>query len=207
MNKLDSTKRAQVVAAMVEGNSIRSGSRMTNVARNTVSSLLVELGAACSEFLNRALVNLPCKRIQCDEIWSFVYAKQKNVTAKIAERRIAGDVWTWVAMDADTKLVCAYLVGRRDAGCATEFIQDLANRLASRVQLTTDGYKLYLNAIVDAFSNDIDYGILHTAYGRDIPEGAARYSPATCVGRHRNQPTANPAHNHPTPSSLSPPNL
>src|SRR5260370_35883497 len=113
MKKLYNVKRAQVVAALVEGNLIRTTSRMTNVARNTVSSLLVELGAACSEFLSKALVNLPCKRVQCDEIWSFVYAKQKNVTQKIAARRIAGDVWTWVAMDAATKLVCAYLVGKR----------------------------------------------------------------------------------------------
>src|ERR1039457_6334064 len=159
MNKLDNTKRAQVVAALVEGNSIRATVRMTGVAKNTIAKLLVELGAACSEYLNRALVNLPCKRIQCDETWSFVYCKQKQVTQEIAAQRIAGDVWVWVAMDADTKLVCSYLVGKRDAGCATEFIQDLANRLANRVQLTTDGLKVYLDAIQDSFANDIDYGI------------------------------------------------
>jgi IS1 family transposase len=207
MNKLDSTKRAQVVAALVEGNSIRSTSRMTNVARNTVSSLLVELGAVCSEFLNKALVNLPCKRIQCDEIWSFVYAKQKNVTQKIAERRIAGDVWTWVAMDADTKLVCSYLVGKRDAGSATEFVQDLANRLANRVQLTTDGYKLYMNAIVDAFSNDIDYGILHKVYGRDIPEGAERYSPSKCIGCEKKEAIGSPDPKHISTSYVERQNL
>jgi IS1 family transposase len=207
MNKLDSTKRKQVVAALVEGNSIRSTSRMTDVARNTVSKLLVELGAACSEYLNRALVNLTCKRVQCDETWSFVYCKQKQVTTAIAERRIAGDVWTWVAMDADTKLVCSYLVGKRDAGCATEFIQDLANRLANRVQLTTDGLKVYLDAIQDAFANDIDYGILHKVYGRDVPEGAARYSPATCIGCEKKEAIGSPDPKHISTSYIERQNL
>jgi len=184
MNRLDDAKRAQVVAALVEGNSIRATVRMTGVAKNTIAKLLVELGAACSEYLNRTLVNLPCKRIQCDEIWSFVGAKQKNVTVEMAERRIAGDVWTWVAMDADTKLICSWLVGKRDAGCATEFIQDLANRLANRVQLTTDGLRVYLNAIIDAFADDIDYAILHKIYGADTAN-EARYSPAKCIGADR----------------------
>src|ERR1700690_1288262 len=139
MNKLDNAKRAQVVAALVEGNSIRSTVRMTGVAKNTIAKLLVELGAACAEYLNETLVNLNCRRVQVDEIWSFVYAKQKNVTKEIAEARIAGDVWTWVAIDADSKLVCSWFVGQRDAGCATEFIQDLEKRLASRIQLTSDG--------------------------------------------------------------------
>src|ERR1700736_2156760 len=111
MNKLNSARRSQVVAALVEGNSIRATSRMTDVARNTILKLLLDLGAACSEYLNKTLVNLNCKRIQCDEIWSFVYAKQKSMKAETAESRIAVDVWTWVAMDVDTKLVCAYLVG------------------------------------------------------------------------------------------------
>lgn len=181
MNRLDSTKRAQVVAALVEGNSIRATVRMTGVAKNTVAKLLVELGAACADYLDRALVNLPCKRIQCDEIWSFVGAKQKNVTSKMAERQICGDTWTWVAIDADTKLVCSWLVGKRDAGCATEFLQDLSGRLASRVQLTTDGLRIYLNAVIDAFADNIDYAILHKIYGADR-QTEARYSPAQCIG-------------------------
>ncbi len=110
---------------------------------------------------HEALRNLPCKRIQCDEIWSFVYAKQKNVTVKIAETKIAGDVWTWMAICADTKIVPCWLIGKRDAGCATEFMQDLAGRLANRVQLTTDGLKVYLNAVIDAFADEIDYAVLH----------------------------------------------
>jgi IS1 family transposase len=181
MNRLDATDRAQVVAALVEGNSIRSTSRMTGVARNTITKLLVELGDACSEYLNTALVNLPCQRIQCDEIWSYVGAKQKNVTIEMAEKKVCGDVWTWVALDADTKLICTWLVGKRDGDCATEFIQDLANRLANRVQLTTDGLKVYLNAIIDAFADDIDYGILHKVYGAEVAN-EARYSPAKCLG-------------------------
>src|SRR3981189_791045 len=123
MNQLDSAKRAQVVAALLEGNWIRATGRMTGVAKNTIAKLLIELGAACSEYLNKALVNLPCKRVQVDEIWSFVGAKQKNVTPALVEKGICGDVWTWVAMDADTKLVCSWLVGQRGAEDATVFIK------------------------------------------------------------------------------------
>jgi IS1 family transposase len=206
MNRLDSTKRAQVVAALVEGNSIRATVRMTGVAKNTVAKLLVELGAACADYLNRALVNLPCKRIQCDEIWSFVGAKQKNVTRKMAERQICGDTWTWVAMDADSKLVCSWLVGKRDAGCATEFLQDLSGRLANRVQLTTDGLKIYLNAIIDAFANDIDYAILHKLYGTDR-KTEARYSPAKCIGCEKHEMLGEPDPKHISTSYVERQNL
>ena len=180
MNKLDNAKRNQVVSALVEGNSIRATVRMTGVAKNTIAKLLVELGAACSEYMNKTLVNLPSKRIQCDEIWSFVGAKQKNVTPAVAAKGTAGDVWTWVALDADTKLVCAWLVGKRDPGCATEFIQDLAGRLANRVQLSTDGLKMYLNAVADGFGAGIDYGMIVKVYGND-PSAEKRYSPAICT--------------------------
>lgn len=181
MNQLSSEKRTQIVAALVEGCSIRSIVRMTGASKNTIAKLLVELGNACTEYLDKTLRNLPCKRIQCDELWSFVYAKQKQVTPEMAEKRIAGDVWTWVALDADTKLICSWLVGKRNAGFATDFIQDLANRLANRVQLTTDGHKVYLNAVMDAFADDIDYAMLIKIFGSDRP-GAARYSPAECTG-------------------------
>ena len=181
MNKLDNTKRAQVIAALVEGCSIRATARMTDVARNTVNKLLVELGAACSEYLSKSLVNLKCQRIQCDEIWAFCYAKQKNVTPEMAEKRICGDVWTWVAMDADTKLVCSWMVGQRDPETARLFMDDLASRLTERVQLTTDGLKAYLTAVKGAFGNDIDYAMLVKIYGNS-PEGQTRYSPATCIG-------------------------
>jgi IS1 family transposase len=206
MNRLDNAKRAQVVAALVEGNSIRATVRMTGVAKNTIVKLLAELGDVCAEYLNRTLVNLPCKRIQCDEIWSFVYAKQKQVTPKMAEERIAGDVWTWVAMDADTKLVCSWLIGRRDAGCATEFIQDLANRLANRVQLTTDGHKVYLNAVADAFAEDIDYAMLVKIYGNDS-EQEKRYSPAVCNGCEKHPVSGNPDPKHISTSYIERQNL
>jgi IS1 family transposase len=181
MNRLDATRRAQVIACLVEGNSIRSTVRMTGVAKNTVAKLLVEVGAACSEYQDRTLRNLACKRVQCDEIWSCVGAKQKNITREMAEQKICGDVWTWTAIDADTKLVPCWLVGKRDAGCATEFIQDLAGRLANRVQLTSEGLKIYLNAVIDAFADEIEYAILHKIYGAE-PAKEARYSPAVCTG-------------------------
>jgi|SRR5882724_6034512 len=206
MNRLDSAKQAQVVAALVEGNSIRATVRMTGVAKNTIAKLLIELGAACAEYLNKTLVNLNSKRIQCDEIWSFIKAKQKNVTPKLAEKQIAGDVWTWVAMDADSKLVCSWLVGKRDAVCATEFIQDLADRLAHRVQLTTDGHRVYLNAVIDAFADDIDYAMLVKMFGADHA-GEARYSPANCTGCREVSLLGNPNPKHISTSYVERQNL
>jgi IS1 family transposase len=181
MNQLSTAKRAQIIAALVEGNSIRSTVRMTGASKNTIAKLLVEISTACSNYLNRTLVHLPCRRVQVDEIWSFVGAKQKNVTERMADEKICGDVWTWVAIDAETKLVCSWLVGKRDTGCATEFIQDLAGRLANRVQLTSDGHKPYLTAVADSFGSDIDYAMLVKLYGSDV-EGEKRYSPAVCNG-------------------------
>ncbi len=179
MNKLSTDKKIAVVSALVEGCSVRSTSRLTGVATSTILRLLEEVGTACAQFQNITLRNLPCKRVQV--IWAFCYAKQKNVTPKIADERVAGDAWTWVAIDADTKLVASWLVGQRDAGFATEFIQDLASRLANRVQLTSDGLKLYVNAIMDSFADDIDYAQLIKIYGND-PEGHKRYSPAPYTG-------------------------
>lgn len=191
MNQLDTAKRVQIVSALVEGCSIRSIVRMTGVSKNTIAKLLVELGAACSEYLNKTLVNLPCERIQCDEIWSFVGAKDKNVSAEKRGTFGIGSVWTWVAIDADTKLVCSWLVGARDAGCATEFIRDLAGRLSHRVQLTTDGHKPYLTAVEDAFGSDVDYSMLVKIYG-SAPEGEKRYSPAECLGCKKEPISGNP---------------
>ena len=181
MNKLTTAERVRVVAALVEGNSIRATVRMTGIAKNTIVKLLVDLGAACAAYSDRTLRNLTCKRIQCDEIWSFVYAKQKNVPAAKAAPEWAGDVWTWTAIDADTKLVATWLVGSRDIGAATEFIRDLAGRLSSRVQLTTDGHKPYLSAVEDAFGGEIDYAVLQKIYGADM-QAQTRYSPAICTG-------------------------
>ncbi len=181
MNKLSTEKRAKIVAALVEGCSVRSVSRMTGASKNTIQKLQIELGAACSEYMDRTLRNLPCKRVQVDEIWSFVYAKQKNVKPAIAASRIAGDVWTWVAMDADSKLVCSWMVGQRDPVTARDFMDDLADRLANRVQLTSDGLKTYLMAVDKAFGNEIDYAMLVKIYG-DSSEGQKRYGPAECIG-------------------------
>ena len=157
MNKLNKEKRIQIVNALVEGNSIRATARMCDVAFNTVLKLVPEIGKACAEYQDTVFRNLPCKRIQCDEIWSFCYAKEKNVPNEMKGRFGCGDIWTWVAIDADTKLVPSWLVGKRDAGYAFEFINDLAGRLANRVQLTTDGHRPYLTAVEDTFGSDIDY--------------------------------------------------
>jgi IS1 family transposase len=182
MNKLDPKKQAQVVSALVEGNSIRATVRMTGVAKNTIVKLLVELGAACSDYLDKHLVNLNCQRVQVDEIWSFCYAKAKNVTPEIAAKNpFAGDVWTWVAMDADTKLIPSWIVGPRDGVTARIFVNDLAKRLTNRIQLTSGGLSVYLAAVEKAFHGHVDYAMLQKIYA-DTSEGQKRYSPAECIG-------------------------
>jgi IS1 family transposase len=184
MNNLPLDKRTAVVAALVEGNSIRATCRMTGVAKGTVLKLLVDLGRACERYQRETLVNLKCKRIQCDEIWAFCYAKERNLPERMRGLPGVGDVWTWTAMDADTKLVVSWLIGGRDAGYATEFIGDLASRLANRIQLTTDGYRAYLDAVEGAFGSDIDYAMLVKLYG-EAPQTEARYSPPTCLGARK----------------------
>lgn len=182
MNKLTNERRTQVIAALVEGNSIRATARMTGVAFNTVLKLVPELGQACEEYQQRVFRNLPCKRIQCDEIWSFCYAKSKNVPADKRGQFGYGDVWTWTALCADTKLVPSWMVAGRDAGAAFAFMQDLAGRLRNRIQLTTDGHKVYLDAVESAFGSQIDYSMLVKMYGNDPRPEEARYSPAQCIG-------------------------
>src|ERR1035441_4071420 len=206
MNKLDTEKRARIVAALVEGCSIRSTVRMTGASKNTIAKLLVELGAACSEYLDKNLVNLNSKRIQADEIWQFVGAKEKNVPPAKRDQLGIGDVWTWVAIDADSKLTCSWLVGKRDPGCATAFIQDLAGRLKNRVQLTTDGLKMYLNAIADEFGEDIEYAMLVKVYGNDS-EGEKRYSPAVCTGCEKENKIGSPDEKHVSTSYIERQNL
>jgi len=181
MNKLSIERQAQVIKVLCEGNSIRSTARITNTAINTVVNLLRDVGDACAKYQDTHLRNLPCRYIQCDEIWSFCYAKQKNVPEEKQGRFGFGDVWTWTAIDADTKLVPSWFVGLRNAGHAFVFIRDLQSRLANRVQLTTDGHKVYLNVIEDVFGADIDYAMLVKIYGAE-PAGEARYSPAKCTG-------------------------
>jgi IS1 family transposase len=191
MNILPLTKRIAVVAALVEGNSIRATCRMTGVAKGTVLKLLVDLGHACEAYHRRTVFKVKSRRIQCDEIWSFCYAKAKNVPASMRGLPGVGDVWTWTAMDADTKLMVSWLVGERDAGYAAEFVGDLAGRLAHRVQLTTDGYRVYLNAVEDAFGSEIDYAMLVKLYG-EAPEAEKRYSPAQCLGARKEVVTGFP---------------
>ena len=181
MNKLTRIKQVQVISALIEGNSIRATVRMTGVAKDTVTRLLVAVGSACAEFHDTHVRHVKAKRIQCDEIWQFCYAKQKNVPAERQGQFGYGDVWTWVAMDADTKLVPSFMVGRRDLQSAQIFIDDLASRLANRVQLTTDGLRVYLNAVEGAFGCDVDYAMLVKLYGNDA-ESETRYSPAECIG-------------------------
>jgi IS1 family transposase len=191
MNRLPMHKRAEVIAALVEGNSIRATCRMTGVAKNTVVKLLADLGDACLSYQDENLRGLHCQRIQCDEIWSFCYAKAKNVPSEHKGEFGFGDVWTWTALDADTKLVPCWHVGKRDRHDARAFIADLAERLANRVQLTTDGWKPYLNAVEDAFGSEIDYAMLDKLYSGE-PEGEKRYSPPTCIGARRKRIMGNP---------------
>lgn len=181
MNQQTTAKRSRIIAALVEGNSLRSTARMCDVAFNTVLKLLPEVGRVCEEYQRRAFRNLPCKRIQCDETWSFCYAKAKNVPADKHGEFGYGDVWTWVALCPDTKLVPSWLVGMRDAGCAFAFMHDLAGRLANRVQLTTDGHRVYLEAVEAAFGSEIDYAMLVKMYGED-PKAETKYSPSDCIG-------------------------
>ena len=180
MNTLTNDERIRVVAALVEGNSIRSTSRMTGVARNTVTKLLVDLGSACMAFHDKHVRHVRVRHLQCDEIWAYIGAKAKNVSAE--KKEIGwGDIWTWVGMDADTKLVVSYLVGGRGAGWAYDFMQDCAKRIKGRVQVTTDGHKAYLEAVEAAFGMDCDYAQIQKIFGAsDEPE--KRYSPATCIG-------------------------
>lgn len=207
MNKLSTEKRAQIVAALVEGNSIRSTVRMTGASKNTIAKLLVEIGAACSTYLDEHLVNLSCKRVQVDEIWSFCYAKSKNVTPEIAAKNpFAGDVWTWVAIDADTKLIPSWIVGPRDGVTARMFVNDLAGRLANRIQLTSDGLSVYLQAVERAFRGQVDYAQLVKIYG-ETSEGQKRYSPAECIGCESKAVTGDPDPRHISTSFIERQNL
>lgn len=183
MNKLDTKTRCTILNMLVEGSSMRSISRITGKSINTISKLLVDAGEACAAYHDETVRNVNAQRVQCDEIWSFVYAKDKNVkTAKSAPEG-AGDVWTWTAIDADSKMILSYEVGDRSASTAIEFMDDLCARLANRVQLTTDGHKAYLEAVKGAFGGDIDYAMLIKLYGDLGGKTAERkYSPAECTG-------------------------
>lgn len=187
MNRLSNEQRASVIACLIEGNSIRSTVRMTGVSKKAVMRLLVECGDFCAEYQDRVFRNLKCSRIQVDEMWSFCYCKQKNVTEEISAGHVAGDVWLWSAIDAETKLVPCWYVGARDAVAGTEFIKDLESRLANRIQLTSDGHHVYVNAVIDAFADEVDYAQLVKYYGKESADKTTqtRYSPAACTGAEK----------------------
>lgn len=206
MNKLTLQQRAQLLGMLVEGNSLRATSRMANVAYNTVLKFAVDIGCACAAYHDANVRNLRCERIQCDEIWSFVYAKAKNADTAKGIVDVAGDAWTWTSLDADSKLICNWLVGSRDADCAKTLMDDLRSRVASRVQLTTDGHKAYLEAVEGAFGNDIDYGMLIKIYGAPS-EGQKRYSPADCIGCRKTPITGRPDKAHVSTSFVERSNL
>jgi IS1 family transposase len=181
MNKLSTARRAQILGMMVEGNSIRAIVRMTGASKNTIVKLLEDAGEAFSAYQDRVFRDLKLKRLQLDEIWAFCYAKQRNVMLAKAAPEEAGDIWTWVAIDAETKLVPSWRIGDRSGETATEFVCDLSKRLASRVQVTTDGLRSYVEAIEAGFGADVDYAQLIKLYG-ETPHPAGRYSPAQIQG-------------------------
>ncbi|HLY42313.1 MAG TPA: IS1 family transposase [Terracidiphilus sp.] len=206
MNRLPLETRAKIVGMMVEGNSLRAISRMCDVSINTVSKLLVDLGNAAMEFHHKNVRGLQVKRLQCDEIWAFVGAKQKNVNhGKSPEGW--GDVWTWTAIDADSKLCVSYLVGGRDAGWAKDFMEDCASRIDGRIQVTTDGHRAYLEAVEGAWGMDVDYAQLQKIYGAPSDAEQRRYSPAKCIGSDMKVVSGNPDPDHVSTSFVERQNL
>ena len=195
MNRLSLEDRAQILGLLVEGNSLRAASRLADCSINTVTKLLVDMGAACSEYQDKTLRNLPCKRVQVDEIWAFVYAKERSVLRAKQAPATAGDIWTWTAICADTKLVPSWLVGDRSGETAKRFICDLSGRLANRIQLTSDGHKVYVNAVEEGFGAAVDYAQLVKVYGQ-VFEGQRRYSPPEIIGTERICCQGNPDPDH-----------
>jgi len=200
-------KRVQILSMLCEGSSMRSISRVADVSINTVSKMLVDAGTACAAFHDETARGVTAKRVQCDEIWSFTYAKQKNVETAKAAPDEAGDTWTWTALDADSKLIVSWLVGGRDGGYAAQFMNDAASRLANRVQLTTDGHKAYLDAVEGAFGADVDYAMLVKIYGAAPEAAKGRYSPAECVGARKEPIEGAPDRKHISTSFVERQNL
>jgi IS1 family transposase len=209
MNRLPISKRAQILHSLVEGNSLRSASRLADVSINTVYKLLVDAGEACAAYHDEHVRGVASRRVQCDEIWSFVYAKAKNVRTAKRQDLAFGDAWTWVAIDADTKLVLSYLVGGRDSEYAMALMDDLRRRVTTRMQLTTDGHAPYLQAVEEAFGADIDYAMLIKLYGAPPAEAEAarRYSPSDCLGTRKDKITGNPDPKHVSTSYVERQNL
>jgi IS1 family transposase len=207
MNKLPLQKRAQILSMLCEGSSMRSISRVCDVSINTVSKLLVDAGKACAAFHDEQVRDVKAKRVQCDEIWSFTAAKQKNVAGMKKPVAGAGDTWTWTALDADSKLIVSWLVGGRDSEYAIEFMDDVAKRLANRVQLTTDGHRAYLEAVEGAFGADVDYAQLIKLYGAAPEAFKGRYSPAECIGARKTPVEGKPDLDHVSTSYVERQNL
>jgi IS1 family transposase len=181
MNRLSNERRARVIGALIEGNSIRSTARMTGVSKDAILKLIPDMGAACAAFHNAAVRGVKVQRVQCDEVWSFCYAKEKNVPVE-TQGTGAGSVWTWTAIDADSKLILSYLCGGRDASWACQFMEDLASRVTTRIQITTDGHRAYAEAVEGAFGMNVDYAMLIKLYGAPSDNPETRYSPAKCIG-------------------------
>ena len=207
MNRLPIEKRAQIIGLMVEGMSLRAITRIVGCSINTVSKLLEEVGFACNMYQSEHLRNLTCKRVQCDEIWGFCYSKEKNVSRENKGVLGHGDVWTWTAIDADTKLMVSYQVGKRDAEYANMFMTDVAGRLANRVQLTTDGHAPYLYAVSDAFGTEIDYAMLVKHYGASSATDQRKYSPAHLISAELRPMNGNPDQKHISTSYVERQNL
>lgn len=207
MNKLSVKARAQMLSMLCEGASMRSVSRLADVSINTVAKLLINAGKFCAAFHDDNVRGVSAKRIQCDEIWSFTYAKQKNVKTATDAPEWAGDTWTWTGIEADTKLIVSWLVGGRDGEYAMAFMDDLRSRLANRVQLTTDGHKAYLEAVEGAFGGDVDYAVLHKVYGASPESMKGKYSPADCIGTQKHRIEGDPDLKHVSTSYIERNNL
>ncbi len=207
VNKLSVKARAQMLSMLCEGASMRSVSRLADVSINTVAKLLIDAGKFCAAFHDDNVRGVSAKRIQCDEIWSYTYAKQKNVKTATDAPEWAGDTWTWTGIEADTKLIVSWLVGGRDGEYAMAFMDDLRSRLANRVQLTTDGHKAYLEAVEGAFGGDVDYAVLHKVYGASSESAKGRYSPAECVGTEKKRIEGDPDIKHVSTSYIERNNL
>jgi IS1 family transposase len=205
MNQLNTAKRSQIIAALIEGNSINATCRMLGVGKHTILRLLEDAGCACAAYHEANVRNLRVARAQCDEVWSFVYAKQKNVREEQMAKG-AGDCWTWTCIDADTKLIISYMLGDRGAATAQAFMQDVASRISNRIQLTTDGHRVYADAVEDAFGSEIDYAMLVKIYGASN-EDESRYSPATCIGCRIGVLSGNPDPKHISTSYVERQNL
>ena len=206
MRKLAPTERARILHLLCEGMSIRAITRLTGASKNTVAKLLVDAGKACAAYHDSNVRNVKSARVQVDEIWSFTYAKQKNVASAKDAPEGAGDTWTWTAIDADSKMILSYFVGGRDGECAMWFIDDLASRLDNRVQLTSDGHRAYLEAVEGAFGCDVDYAQLVKIYGPTIT-APGRYSPAECTGIRKRTVEGKPDADHISTSYVERQNL